>query len=69
VKKLEQERETGNGYYIERRYGSFSRSVTLPFEAADESIDAKYEKGVLTVRFPKPAEAQKPARRIEVKTA
>jgi Hsp20/alpha crystallin family len=49
--------------------GSFSRSIRLPFELEDEQVDAKYDKGVLTIRIPKPAEAQQNVRRIEVKTA
>jgi HSP20 family protein len=67
-KKAEQEKN-GNFTYAERRYGSFARSVRLPFQAGDVQIDAKYDKGVLTIRVPKPADAQKAARRIEVKAA
>ena len=68
-KKAEREQKDGNYTYAERRYGSFSRSVWLPFQAGDVEIDAKYDKGVLTIRVPKPADAQKAARRIEVKAA
>jgi HSP20 family protein len=66
-KKAEHEEKNGNFTYTERRYGSFSRSIRLPFHAGDAEVDAKYDKGVLTVRIPKPAEAQKAVRRIEVK--
>jgi len=34
----------------------------------EEHVEAKYDKGVLTVRLPKPAELQRPARRVEVRT-
>jgi HSP20 family protein len=68
-KKAEHEQKDGDGYYTERRFGSFSRSVRLPFEVKDEKLDAKYDKGVLTIRVPKPAGAQKNVRRIEVKSA
>ena len=54
---------------MERRFGSFSRSLRLPFEAKDETVEAKYDKGVLTVRIPTPAEVQRAVRRIEVKAA
>jgi HSP20 family protein len=54
---------------VERRNGSFSRSLRLPFEVKNEKVEAKYDKGVLTVRVPKPAEAQRAVRRIEVKAA
>lgn len=67
-KKLEHEQKNGDSYYRERRFGSFSRSLRLPFEVKDEEIDAAYRKGVLTVRVPKPAEAQKSVRQIEVKS-
>jgi HSP20 family protein len=68
-KKSEHEQRNGDSYYAERRYGSFSRSVRLPFEVKDESVEAQYDKGVLTVRVPKPADLQRPIRRIEVKRA
>jgi HSP20 family protein len=65
-KKEENEKRNGGAYYVERRFGSFSRSVRLPFTVEDGQIDAKYDKGVLTIRVPKPAEAQRQVRRIEV---
>lgn len=68
-KKSEHQQHNGNSYYAERRYGAFSRSVRLPFDVKDEAVEARYDKGVLTVRVPKPAEMQRPARRIEVKRA
>lgn len=68
-KKDEREEKNGGTQYFERRFGSFSRSVRLPFEAGDEKVDADYDKGVLKIRVPKPAELAKSARRIEVKSA
>lgn len=35
--------------YVERRYGSFSRSFTLPSDAKDDAVKASYEGGVLTI--------------------
>jgi HSP20 family protein len=49
---------------LERRYGSFARSVELPQGVAEESIKAAYRDGVLEVRVPKP-EQPKP-RKIEI---
>ncbi len=66
-KKTESEDCNGNAYYVERRFGSFSRSVRLPFEAGDQQIEAGYDRGILTVRVPKPPEAQRHVRRIDVK--
>ncbi len=68
-KKMEREHGDGAAQYTERQYGSFSRSIRLPFEVKDEKIDAEYDKGVLTVRVSKPADVQRAVRRIEVKAA
>jgi len=65
-KKVENENRDGGSHYVERRFGSFSRSVRLPFEASDQQVDAKYDRGVLRIRVPKPAEAQRQVKRIEV---
>jgi HSP20 family protein len=67
-KRDEHEDKKGGSHYVERRYGSFTRSVRLPFEAADQAVEASYDKGVLTVRVPKPAGFAKQSRRIEVKS-
>lgn len=58
-RRFEEEVKEDKYYRIERRYGSFSRSLALP-QAMDESkIEAKYENGVLEVTVPK-AEIAKP---------
>jgi HSP20 family protein len=56
-----QEHSNDRFYRFERRYGSFSRSVTLPTGVNEDSIQADYKDGVLEVRVPKPEE-QKPKR-------
>lgn len=66
-KKQEHEEMNGGRQYVERRYGSFSRSIRLPFEASDQDVSADFSKGVLTIRIAKPAEIQSKAKRIEVK--
>ena len=54
--------ERKDGYYrIERASGSFSRSLTLPEGVDPDAIEARFERGVLEVRIPKPAE-RKPRR-------
>lgn len=65
-KRAEHEEKRGDAHYVERRFGAFARAIRLPFEPRDAKIDAKYDKGVLTIRVPKPAELQRPARRIDV---
>jgi HSP20 family protein len=68
-KRSQHEEKNGDSAYMERRFGSFSRSVRLPFDVGEEKVDAQFNNGVLTVRVPKPAELQRPARRIEVRRA
>jgi HSP20 family protein len=54
--------QSGEGYHrVERAFGSFSRSLTLPQGVDAGRVEAKFENGVLEVRIPKPAEA-KPTR-------
>lgn len=51
--------ETGEGYYrMERASGAFSRSLTLPEGVEPEAIQARFDRGVLEVRVPKPAQPQ-----------
>ena len=58
--------ERKDGYYrYERASGSFSRSLTLPEGVDPDAIRARFEKGVLEVRIPKPQE-RKP-RRVKIK--
>ena len=59
--KEETESEEGRYHLRERRYGSFSRSLTLPTEVKDAEIEASYESGVLRLTLPK-TEAMKPKR-------
>ena len=61
-----QEHTNERFYRFERRFGSFSRSVTLPAGVSESDITANYKDGVLEVRVPKPEE-QKP-KRIQVGT-
>jgi HSP20 family protein len=61
-----QEHTSERFYRFERRFGTFSRSVTLPAGVTESDITANYKDGVLEVRVPKPEE-QKP-KRIRVGT-
>jgi HSP20 family protein len=60
-RKAEHEEKREGYYRMERAYGSFSRSVTLPEGIDADRIDASFDKGVLEVRIPKPEE-RKPHR-------
>src|SRR5919206_1550446 len=55
-KKAEEERKDEGYYLAERRYGTFSRSVRLPYAAEADQIQAIFRNGVLTITLPKPAE-------------
>ena len=67
VKKQEHE-EKGEGYYrSERSYGSFQRSIPLPGTVETDEADAAFDKGVLTITFPKAA-AEKGRKQIAVKS-
>jgi HSP20 family protein len=51
--------DKGEGYHrVERAFGSFSRSLTLPHGVEPGNVAANFDSGVLEVRIPKPAEAQ-----------
>ncbi len=64
-RKFEEEVEEERYYRVERRFGSFQRSLALPQGVQADKIQANYEDGILTITVPK-AEEQKP-KRIEVK--
>jgi len=68
-KKDEKEEKKKDYYLSERRYGSFERYFTLPESVDADKIEAAFKNGVLKVTLPKTAEAQKPAKKIEVKAA
>lgn len=65
--KKEEKEEKDKDYYIsERRFGSFQRSFQLPEGIDEDKIQAGFDKGVLTIRLPKGAEAQKPEKKITI---
>lgn len=57
-RKLEKEEKEENYRRIERQYGSFTRSFTLPNTVDSENIRADYDKGVLKIQLAKKAEAK-----------
>jgi HSP20 family protein len=57
-KRDEREDENEQRRYVERTYGSFSRSFTLPSNAAGDRVNASFRNGVLTVEIPKSEEAK-----------
>ena len=68
--KQEEKEEKKKDYYLhERHFGSFERSFELPDSVDPNKIEATFKKGVLTVTLTKKAEAQKSAKKIEIKAA
>lgn len=63
-KKAEKTEEKKNYHMIERRYGSFHRSIPLPSEVDNDKVKASYSKGILEILLPK--SKQHKAKRITV---
>lgn len=69
-KKQEKKEEKENYHCIERHYGSFERTLSLPQDADSEAINARFKDGVLTIDIKRKAvSVPKEAKRIEVKAA
>ena len=63
-----QKEDSQKGYHrIERGYGTFTRSFTVPSTVDTEKVEAGYENGVLTVKLPKKPAAKPRQVKIEVK--
>ena len=60
-RKSEHEDKREGYYRVERSFGSFRRTLTLPEGVDPEAVNATFDKGVLEVRIPKP-EQRKPRR-------
>lgn len=67
-RKFEKEEKEENFRRIERRYGSFTRSFTLPNTVSSEGVQANYEKGVLKIQLPKRAETKPKQIKVNVGT-
>ena len=57
-RRFEKDEKEENFHRVERMYGSFTRSFTLPNTVDPEQVSAHYEKGVLKIRLAKKAEAK-----------
>jgi len=53
-------------HHIERRYGSFSRSFSLPQTVDPNKVSAEYKNGVLTVKLPLREEAKPRSIKVDV---
>ena len=57
-RKFEKEEKEENFRRVERQYGSFTRTFTLPTTVDAEKVSANYDKGILKIVLPKKAEAK-----------
>jgi HSP20 family protein len=65
-RKEEEEKKGKTFHRIERRYGSFSRSITLPCPVQEDEVAAEYRDGVLSITLPKTEDSK--AKKIAVKS-
>jgi HSP20 family protein len=65
-KKQEKEEKEKDFYRVERSYGSFQRTLSLPEDADNSAIGAKFSKGVLTVNIPRKATSKSETKRIPI---
>lgn len=68
-RKFEQEEKQENFHRIERRYGSFFRSFTVPNTVNTEDVKADYDAGVLSIQLAKKAEAKPKQIKVQVGSA
>ena len=65
--KKEEREEKGENYHrVERTFGSFSRSFTLPCEVQEDKVEAKYKDGILFLALPKAESSKKKTIPIKV---
>lgn len=68
-KKIEEEDKSKDYHVVERSYGKFARSMSLPFDVDPDKIDAQFKNGILTVTLPKPPEVVAKTHKVKVKKA
>ncbi len=66
-KKVERDEKKDTWHIIERSSGSFARQLVLPTNIDEGKIEARFDKGVLTVVLPKQPDEKAAAKKIEVK--
>ena len=67
-KQEEIEDKSKDYYRSECKYGTFHRIIPFSAEVDESKVEANFKKGVLKIRLPKTAEAQKKRRKIQIKT-
>ncbi len=67
-RKLEKKTEEGNYHRVERSYGSFTRSFTLPSTVDVNNVGADFKDGVLQVTLPRREETKPRQIQVQIKT-
>jgi HSP20 family protein len=67
-KNAEKKEEKDDYHMVERTYGSFRRSLRLPFEISADKIDASFKDGILKVILPKPPEVEAKTQKVAIKS-
>jgi HSP20 family protein len=67
-RKFEKEEKEENYRRVERQYGSFTRTFTLPPTVDTQNIQANYDKGILKIKLAKKAEAKPKQIKVNVGT-
>jgi HSP20 family protein len=65
-KRSEQEDKNKHYHRVERSYGSFQRMLSFPTDADENSVEAKFRDGVLTITIAKDPQAKSPVRHIAI---
>jgi HSP20 family protein len=64
-RRFEKETKEENYHRVEREYGSFSRSFSLPMAVREDKVTAEYKDGVLKIVLPKKEEVKPKSIKIE----
>ena len=65
-KSADSEEKDKTWHVVERSYGRFERAIRMPSGIDPDAVKASFKDGVLSVRLPKPPEAEPPKRKIAV---
>ncbi|RMH04762.1 MAG: Hsp20/alpha crystallin family protein [Nitrospirae bacterium] len=66
-KRYEKEESDEQYHRVERSYGAFQRVISLPTDADEDKVEAKFKNGVLTITVGKNPNAKPPVRKIAIK--
>lgn len=67
--KREEKSENTRSYHrLERTFGSFARTISLPTDVDHDKVSAAFKKGILTITLPKTAQTLRETKKIPVKT-